>query len=144
MAAAVDLTLGCAPADDLETPDGPRKQRIDLALGAIAGQPAALHPELLAQVHVDDLIGALQVQHDAVRAGATAEDLLECRHLLGRRLGRHVEVDDLVAHPELVTRVIECQDLVRDDFRDFAALLVLAGRAARVDLAADDDDIVRK
>src|SRR5256884_2285361 len=142
--AAIGLSLGCAPPDDLETPDGSRKQGVDLALGSVTGEPAALDPELLAQVHVDDLIGALQVQHDTVWAGAAAEDLLEGRHLLRRRLGRNIKMYHLVAHPALVAGVVERKDLVGDDFRDLAALIVLAGSAARVDLATDDHDIVRE
>src|SRR2546429_6402239 len=64
--AAVGLSLGCASPDDLQAPDGSRKQGVDLALGSVTGEPAALDLELLAQVHVADLIGALKVKPDTV------------------------------------------------------------------------------
>ena len=53
-------------------------------------------------------------------------------------------MDDLVAHPALVAHIVERKDFVGDDFCHLAALIVLAGGAARVDLATDDHDIVRE
>src|SRR5260370_6751263 len=97
--ASVDLALGRTSPDNFQAPDRAAEQGIDLALGPVAGEPTALDPELLAEVHVDDLISALEVEHDPVGPGAAPQDLLEARHLPGCCLGGRPEVDPPGADP---------------------------------------------
>src|SRR5260370_33001624 len=140
--ASVDLALGRTSPDNFQAPDRAAEQGIDLALCPVTGKPTALDPELLAEVHVDDLIGALQVEHDPVGPGAAPQDLLEARHLLRGCLGGHVEVDHLVAHPEFVPGVGGPEDLLGNDLRLLRAPLVGARGGARIALAANHDDRV--
>ena len=75
---------------------------------------------------------------DAVRSRAASEDVLERRHLLRRRLRRDIEMHDLISDPALVAGIVECHDLVGDDFGDIGAIVVVARPGSRIDLAAHD------